>query len=177
MATFVSADSQTNNTGGNYAFNDSGTYSHMAQSFAPTTSYSVYSIQLSLLKAGTPLGTIKVSIRAESGGNPGSSITNGDSITMNASSLSTSTAFVEFTFSTPPSLVSGTTYYIELTHTGGTFNGTDTVGWSRSGANSYAGGIMELQTNSGGWTDIGGEDFAWKMYKADLGGSFLHNFL
>jgi len=161
----VTADSQTTDSGGNLGFVDGGTYSAIAQALVPTTSYTVHSIQLSLIKTGSPTGNLTVSIRADSAGSPGSSITNGDSVTIAASSISSPTAFYTFTFSTPPSLTASTTYHIELTHTG-TFDGSNTISWSRAGSNAYTAGPLEFKIGAGAWTDDGGsDDFAWKMYK------------
>lgn len=171
----VTADTQTTDTGGAYAIVDGGTYSAIAQQFVPTTSYTVHSIALSLVKTGSPPGNIQVSIRADSGGDPGSSITNGDSVTIAASSISSPTAFYTFTFATPPSLTASTTYHIELTHSGGVFDGSNTISWSRAGSNAYAAGVLEIKVGAGAWTDDGSsDDFAWKMYKfvADEAGFF-----
>jgi hypothetical protein len=162
----VLVDQQAVNSGGPFSLIDGGTYSHLAQGYTPSKTFLVTQIELSLSKIGSPTGTIQLHIRQVSGGDPGTSITNGDSATLNASAISSTNGFVAFTFSTPPSVTISTLYYIELTHSGATFDVSNNIAWALSGGNSYAGGTFKFKINNGAWTEDTDPDMAFKTYEA-----------
>jgi len=173
MPTLV--DQQSSVGAGPFSLVDAGTYSHMAQGYTPSKSFSVVQIELSLIKVGTIAGTVRVSIRQVSGGNPGTSITNGDSDTINVSAISTSQSWIPFAFSTPCAVTGSTLYYLEITHAGGTFDGSNYVAWYLAGGSPYAGGIFKFQVNSGGWNQDTDPDMGFRTYEADgpVGGFFF----
>jgi len=169
----VITDSQLIDTGGNVSFTDGGVYTHLAQKILATDSYYVTKVALSLNKVGSPGGTIQAHIRIDTGALPGASITNGDSNTVDPLTLGTSQGLIDFNFAIPPSLVNGTAYHIELTHSGATFNGGNTVGWWVSGSNNYPNGILEYQISSGGWLLDPTADLAWGLYRMAAAGGFI----
>ena len=102
----------------NYSLRDVSTYTQISQGFKPNTSSTVTKIRLWLKKTGTPAGTdtLTLVIQTNSSGVPsGSAVTNGTSNTVDISdTLTTSYAWVEFTFTTNPSLTAGTQYHLVL---------------------------------------------------------------
>lgn len=80
------------------------------------TKISVWLQQIGTLAGGTTIG---FEVWDDDSGAPGSLITNGTSSTTAANGISTDNAGqeVQFTFSTPPTLTSGNTYYFVSTHT------------------------------------------------------------
>ena len=102
----------------NYSLRDVSTYTQISQGFKPNTSSTVTKIRLWLKKTGTPAGTdtLTLVIQTNSSGVPsGSAVTNGTSSTVDISdTLTTSYAWVEFTFTTNPSLTAGTQYHLVL---------------------------------------------------------------
>src|SRR3990167_2708347 len=101
-----------------YSLRDVSTYTQISQGFKPNTSSTVTKIRLWLKKTGTPAGTdtLTLVIQTNSSGVPsGSAVTNGTSNTVDISdTLTTSYAWVEFTFATNPSLTAGTQYHLVL---------------------------------------------------------------
>jgi len=101
-----------------YSLRDVSTYTQISQGFKPNTSSTVTKIRLWLKKTGTPAGTdtLTLVIQTDSSGVPsGSAVTNGTSNTVDISdTLTTSYAWVEFTFATNPSLTAGTQYHLVL---------------------------------------------------------------
>lgn len=121
----------------------------VAQTFQAASSYNISSVKLELYRVGSP-GTITVSIRATSAGEPsGSDLTSG---TFNGNNLTVDTAgeFAEFTL-TPLALVSGTTYAIVVRATAGDLsnNGNHTG----TSTDTEANGAYYTSADSGGtWT-------------------------
>ena len=101
-----------------YSLRDVSTYTQISQGFKPNTSSTVTKIRLWLKKTGIPAGTdtLTLVIQTNSSGVPsGSAVTNGTSNTVDISdTLTTSYAWVEFTFTTNPSLTAGTQYHLVL---------------------------------------------------------------
>lgn len=96
-----------------------------AQTFTPSTTHQISSVRLYLNKVGSPSGNITVSIRATSSGKPtGSDLTFG---TVLASSVGTSSGWIEITFDTSYLLVAGTKYAIVVRVLNGT--GSHYINW------------------------------------------------
>src|SRR3990167_5725818 len=97
---------------------DTATNTKISQGFKTNTSSTVTKVRLWLKKTGTPAGTdtITLEIQTNSSGVPsGTAVTNGTSNTVDISdTLTTSYAWVEFTFATNPSLTAGTQYHLVL---------------------------------------------------------------
>lgn len=101
-----------------YALRDTATNTQISQGFKCATSSTVVKVRLWLKKVGTPAGTdtVTLTIQTDDGGVPsGSAVTNGTSTAVDISdNLTTSYAWVTFTFSTAPSLTAGTQYHLVL---------------------------------------------------------------
>lgn len=116
----------------------------LAQGTSHSSTAVLTSVSLWLRKVGNPTGSLKVSIYSNSGGLPNTLITNGDSSTVLASSLSTSYAFVNFLFPLNPSLSASTQYHIVLTTTDSASN-TNYVEWGiDTSSPSYANGVLSV---------------------------------
>ena len=101
-----------------YAIRDASAQTQISQGFKPNTSSTVTKVKLWLKKVGTPAGTdtITLVIQTNSSGVPsGTAVTNGTSVAVDISdTLTTSYAWVTFTFTTNPSLTAGTQYHLVL---------------------------------------------------------------
>jgi hypothetical protein len=107
------------------------------------------SVKLWLKKVGSPTGNLTVKIQTDNAGSPsGTTITNGTSNTVAASSLATSYGWITFTFSTPPSLSAGTQYHIVL-ETADSQSNTNYVVWGADGSSpSYSSGDMKRERSA-----------------------------
>lgn len=126
----------------------------LAQSFQVSSLTPVAEVDLWLKKVGTPTGNLTVEIQTDSAGEPsGTAVTNGTSNTVSASTLTTSFADITFTFSSNPSLASGTTYWLVLT-TSDTQSNTNYVVWGADTSTpSYADGSMSGE-DAGTWSAL-----------------------
>jgi len=135
-----------------------------AQTFTPTTSYTILKIKLLLFKTGT-VGTVTASITAVDGsGHPtGADLCSG---TSDASSLPTTSPYEwrTITLGAGTALTSGTKYAIVFRLAGGDIF-SNFVGWRRVIAGGYAGGNAERSSDSGSsWAVSGTEDFLFETY-------------
>ncbi len=120
-----------------HALRDTATNTQIAQGFKPKTSSTVTKVRLWLKKTGIPAGTdtVTLTIQTDSAGLPsGTPVTNGTSIAVDCSdTLTTSYAWVTFTFSVNPSLSAGTQYHLVLSGAF-TIDASHYVSW---GADNY----------------------------------------
>jgi hypothetical protein len=145
----------------------------LAQSFEPVDSQTAQSVRLWLKRVGSPSGNLTLTIReddiindgwelgttgkSELGTNtklnsdsafPGDVITNGTSTTVAASDLEEGFSWVEFTFSTAPSLTEGTVYWLTL-ETSDSADASNHVIWGADGSSpAYNDGEMYVEKNS-----------------------------
>lgn len=124
-------------------------YDRLAQGFQIASSTTVQSVRLWLKKVGSPSGNLTVKIETDSSGDPsGTPVTDGTSDTVAVSSLAASYGWIDFTFSTAPSLSASTQYHIVL-ETTGTQSNTNYVEWGAdSSSPSYADGEMKSEASS-----------------------------
>lgn len=88
-----------------------GIATKIAQSFIPTSSGPLTSVELELSKTGSPTGLMWVTVEADSGGDP-SGTTLATSRIMDVSRLPTDKARMRFLFDSNTSITAGSTYYI-----------------------------------------------------------------
>ncbi|MBU2062547.1 MAG: hypothetical protein KKH44_11950, partial [Bacteroidetes bacterium] len=150
-----------------YALRDNVARTQISMGFKPGTSSTVTKVRLWLKKTGTPAGTdtITAVIQTNSSGIPsGVAVTNGTSDTVDISDiLTTSYAWVTFTFSTNPTLVAGTQYHLVL-QGAATIDGTNYVYWGAddydviyaNGSMSYYDGVI--------WTTNTSYDACFEVY-------------
>lgn len=142
-----------------------GTLNSSAQSVLFSRSYNVSKISLRLGRAGTPTVNITIDLFAASAGDlpTGSSLATSNSI--NASTLSTSTTWYNFTFPTFPTLDNDTLYCFVLScNTEGTLDDDDRF-WHTDSTALYSNGKFSIK-NSGIWVLLGGGtyDMILKLY-------------
>lgn len=102
-----------------YNLRDAAARTSISQGFKCNTSSTVTKVKLWLKKTGAPAGTdtVTLAIQTDSSGVPsGSAVTNGTATAVDISdTITTSYAWITFTFSTNPSLTAGTQYHLVLT--------------------------------------------------------------
>jgi hypothetical protein len=126
-----------------------------AQSFKPAVSGILTGVDLYLSYGNGPGADLIVEVRNSSGTVP---------TTLLASASISGIANLGFytaNFSSPPTLIAGTTYHI-VVHT----SAATTYNWSHKNNNPYANGNQQSSNNNGvGWTvDAGNLDYAFKTY-------------
>ena len=149
----------------NYETGESNTLSRYgvywaAQTFTPSSSYTISRVSLYSLRVGNP-STVTASIRATSGGAP----TGADLCTATAdgNGWSTSLAWHSLDFSSGASLSSGTTYAIVVRAAGGDEN--NSIGLRANYAGDYGGGANYISSNSGvNWTLYSARDLYFRTY-------------
>jgi len=132
-----------------------GGYQQLAQSFVADGAR-VAGVNLWMSKHGSPAGNLTVQIQTDSGGSPsGTAVSNGDGTSgaVAASSLAAVTGKVTFTFTRPPWLDNGTTYWLVLQTTDSP-SASDFVQWAVDSAAGYAGGAMQAH-DGGSWSALG----------------------
>jgi hypothetical protein len=150
----------------------------VAQTFTPSVAHTITSVKLKLFRVGSP-GTVTVSIRATSGGQPtGSNLcsgtTSGDTLTTSAPG-----EWREITLGSGYGLSAGTTYAIVVRATSG--DGSNYVWWRVDGSSpTYGGGMYLLSSDSGSsWTsgasydlmfeEWGNATVGWETYPINKG--------
>jgi hypothetical protein len=139
-----------------------------------TTSIVVNSIVLPLIKMGAPTDNFYIEIQTNNAGVPsGTVITNGTSDVIAGASIDATAdcyAPYTFSFSTPPSITSATTYHIVFKRSGANDAG-NYVKAEKQGANDYAGGTLaRYQSSTATWTADAADDLNFKI-NLTLGGS------
>lgn len=150
-----------------YALRDNSVRTQISQGFKCNTSSTVTKIRLWLKKTGTPAGTDTVTlvIQTDSSGVPsGTPVTNGTATAVDISdTITTSYAWVTFTFSTNPSLTAGTQYHLVL-QGAFTIGASDYVIWGADNYDViYADGSMSVYDNTT-WTTESLYDACFEVY-------------
>ena len=154
------------------------TFSACGQAFAgPATVYTTTSLKFYAKKVGSPTGTATFELYACTGtpgtnGMPtGSVLATGN---FDVSTLTTSYALYEVTFSTPYKLTASTNYVVMFTNpTSGTIDASNYPVIGTDGSSPTHGGNTTYYT-SGAWTYTTGYDTAFYLYgTTEAGGAFL----
>lgn len=112
----------------------------LSQSFKLTTSAALYSAEMYLKKVGSPTGNLTIVLAEDDGGEPAAGAI--DQITIAASTIPASLAFVEFRFFDLDILDAATTYWVYIFSTY-TASDTNHVVWGADGSSpGYADGEM-----------------------------------
>lgn len=140
-----------------YPLRTSAAYTQISQGFKPNTTGEVTKVRLWLKSTGTPAGTdtLTLEIQSDNSGVPsGVEVTNGVSSTVDISdTLTSSYAWVTFTFATNPSLVAGTQYHLVL-QGAFTISSSNYVSWGADNFDVlYCCGSMS-QFDSSLWTAV-----------------------
>jgi hypothetical protein len=124
------------------------TQTRIAQSFTTTSAFSLAAVRLNFQKVNAPTDNWSVEIYADASNLPtGAALATSDLIA--GADISTTIHWHEFVFSSPPSLSSGTKYWMALKRSGA-LDATNFVQWRLSTASSYASGGRSLD-NAGVW--------------------------
>lgn len=131
----------------------------MAQSFIPSQTQTYPKISVRIKKIGTPSDR-NVYVTTDAAGKPASTaLATG---TLSSSLVASSYGWVDITFSTPPSLTSGTTYWIVID---AARSATNYWTWCKDGVAGYADGspASSQDWDDDPWAAISG-DLAFKTY-------------
>lgn len=127
---------------------DVSSHTYQAQSFTATVTGSISTLQFySGTSDGSPSDGLTVSLYTDSAGSPGTSLV---SQTVPNSALGGNN-LVTVTFSTPTSVVSGTSYWVVITRQG-SVNGTNYYNWGIDCSNAYGGGLLKVGDVTPTWS-------------------------
>ncbi len=146
---------------------DTATNTKISQGFKPSTSSTVIKVRLWLKSAGTPAGTdtVTLEIQTDSSGVPsGVAVSNGTATAVDISDTITSNyAWVEFTFSTNPSLTASTQYHLVLSGAF-TISGVNYIAWGIDDYDViYPDGSMSVNDGTT-WTTETNFDACFEVY-------------
>lgn len=148
--------------GSSYSFATASTNRDIAQSFVANETGSLPKISVLLAKNGTPSSNITVRITSNSSSKPSSTLASG---TITPSQVGTTESWIDVAFSSPASVVSGTTYWLVLDY--GSNSSSNYWKWSKDAASGYTNGVGKYTSaccsGSATWTDVGG-DLSFKVW-------------
>jgi len=152
-----------------HSLRDTASNTQISQGFKCNTSGPVTKIRLWLKNTGTPAGTdtITLTIQTNSSGLPsGSAVTNGTATAVDISdTLTTSYAWVTFTFATNPSLTAGTQYHLVLSGAF-TISSSNYILWGADNYDIiYPDGTMSVYDGTTWTTEI--HDACFEVYITD----------
>lgn len=137
----VLKDHEDTDSGGNQQSFDS----HMATVFTAGSSYSLTSVDVFIARNLSGSQNFFIELRTNSAGDPGTVLATSDTVL--ASAVGSSVSWVAFNFSTPFSIVNGTTYWIDIRR-----NADDLQLYWESDSSAPIEGIKE--GGPGAWTTI-----------------------
>lgn len=150
-----------------YNVGDATTSARRGQSFVITdanaSDIELQFINLLVNKGGTPSDNLYIEIQTDSSGAPsGTVVTNGTSSTLAGGSVTGGAyANYKFTFATPPSLTSGTTYWI-VARRSGAVDGANYFRLAGSNSSVYSGGnLSTYDSTSGTWSATAAADLSF----------------
>jgi hypothetical protein len=110
-----------------------------AQSFTAGSNYNLAAVVVYLQRTGTPTDNINCEIQTNSGSSPSGSVVGTATAMAGTHIVAAIPHTCRFVFPTPPSLTSGTKYWIVLSRSGAD-DAVNFIGWSIETSASYAGG-------------------------------------
>jgi hypothetical protein len=136
--------------------------SEIAQSFTPGANMDVNCILVPIHKAGSPTDDVSLEIYSDTGASlPNASLATAANV-YNGAAISATYSWLEFNFSTPVSLTSGTKYWYVVKRSG-SVDATHFYRTQRATSSAYAGGGRSL-LNSGVWdAESSTDDFAFQI--------------
>lgn len=142
-----------------------GSLFYYGQTFTPSISHNITSVDVRMYRMGAPGGNIVANIYATSGGLPnGASLASG-SIAGSTVPVFPTYGWMSITLTTPTTLTAGTKYAIVLTNTGGSGGIDDLYVWCGGGCGTgtYSGG--DYCYNDGGvWGNYANYDLGFREY-------------
>lgn len=134
----------------------------LAQSVQGSGNY-IGKVQCNMFKNGSPTDNVTVSIQADSGGEP-----DGTPLASATVSYTAISGWVDFEFSSPIFLSSGTTYWVVAERTG-SLNTSNYYRWYNSTSSVYANGNQAIYQASA-WSDEAAKDNALKLVEYTMAG-------
>ena len=132
-----------------------------AQSFDPSSSLPLDQVEFLYKKTGSPTGNLVAELFTDNTGVPGTTLlATSDPVDVSTFDPSTPTP-VNFNFSTPFTVLSGTTYWIVLDYAPLTLSGGNELVFYRNTAGGYAGGVWAFF--SGAWSPQATQDAWFKL--------------
>ncbi len=135
----------------------------IAQSFTATSTGAVPKVSVLISKVGSPSGNITLHITTDNGGKP--SNTDIANTTIDNSRVAFSVGWIDVAFSSPPSVTSGTKYWIVLDY--GSNSTTNYWNWRKDATDAYAGNTGKYgddwSSGSAVWKNTNG-DLAFKVW-------------
>lgn len=146
-----------------YAFATANGNRDIAQSFTPTTTGVLSRISVYLGKTGMPSTNLTLHITTDNGGKPSSSDIANTSIT--PTQVGTSPSWIDSSFASPPTLTTGTKYWIVLDSSSD--SSSNYWNWRKDSTGAYASNTGKYtsswSTGNPVWTDTGG-DHAFRVW-------------
>jgi len=135
----------------------------IAQSFTATSSDIVSRVAVYLGKIGNPSASITLRLTEDNGDKPkNSSLAD---TTIDASTVGNTPSWINISFATPPSVTSGTKYWVVLDYQQS--SGTDYWNWRKDASDGYLNHTGKYTGNwssgSASWTNVGG-DLAFRVW-------------
>ena len=176
MAVTLDQHNDTDALLGQFYLRDTTSDELNAQKFVPTRSGELNKIDIYSARIGSPgAGNVWMEIWTDSGGSPGTKI-GGNSATMTASTISTSAAYLEFTWSSDyPNIIAGASYWIVQ-------NGDYAIGGASTnnciywGVNDDPAFTIGQRRNATTWSAVGTSPsytFAFKQYSSPTSAGFF----
>lgn len=161
----ATVDQQCTTNNADFQFNQTDRRD-VAQKFTPTTSGALSKISAYIKKTGSP-SDITVRIMTDSSGSPTKTQVGGSG-TISSSSVTTSYGWIDATFSSTPTLTSGTDYWLMLDTSSSTSN---YYTWAKTSSDSTCSGTGKYSTNwnvsSPVWT-AASADYNFKTYMGGI---------
>lgn len=120
------------------------------------TSITVANVKISINKSGAPVDDTYIEIQTDTAGSPsGTVVTDGTSSVVNGAALSVTNKFTTYTFATPPTITSGTTYWAVIRRSGANNAGNYYQIQTKANTSAFSGNSKTYTASTGLWADAG----------------------
>ena len=165
LGTVASADQAWEVNNQNFQFGHTATVRDVAQSFKPAVNNTLNTVAVNIKKVGTP-GDLTVMLLSDSAGSPSRTVL--ASANIDSSSVTDVYGWIGASFTNPPTLVSGTSYWLALSTSSS--SGSNYYYWASDSNNGDGNGVGKYSNNwntgSPTWTIITGD----LNYRTFMGG-------
>ena len=156
------AQSQTT-TDANDSLRQASANTRLAQGFQLSTAGAVIAAEMTFGKTGTAIGSVWVTIEADSGGDPdGTPLQTSDSLAV-PDITDSATAYTRFTFPAPVQLSASTQYHLVM-HGSYAIDGSNYVVWRGNSAGAYASGSSKDYSGAAWSAATNSTDFMFRLY-------------
>lgn len=143
---------------------NTGIFRTLGMTFEPNTTTAFSTVDLALVRTGTPAGTLTLAVQGDSSGAPdGVDLATGTfTIATGAvNHIDTAAAYYTFTLSTSLSLALDTTYWLVLSASYGV-NAVSYISWVNKSPSNYSLGASYYTDAAAAWTSIANTDFLFR---------------